>query len=70
LGAEGLPVVDQKHLLLADDAASFAKALHRLQKDEDFAFNLGQQGRQLIENAFNLSVLTQQLTAFYTALRT
>lgn len=70
LGAEGLPVVDQKHLLLADDAAGFAKALHRLQKDEDFAFNLGQQGRQLIENAFNRSVLTQQLTAFYAALRT
>lgn len=70
LGAEGLPVEDQKHLLLADDAAGFAKALHRLQKDEDFAFNLGQQGRQLIENAFNRSVLTQQLTAFYAALRT
>lgn len=70
LGAEGLPVEDQKHLLLADDAAGFAKALHRLQKDEDFAFNLGEQGRQLIENAFNRSVLTQQLTAFYAALRT
>jgi polysaccharide biosynthesis protein PslH len=70
LGAEGLPVEDGKHLLLADDAASFAKALHRLQKDEDFAFNLGQQGRQLIESSFNSRLLTQQLTAFYAALNT
>jgi polysaccharide biosynthesis protein PslH len=70
IGAEGLPVIDGKHLLLADDAASFAHALQRLQKDEDFAFNLGQQGRQLIESQFNRAQLTQQLTAFYTALRT
>lgn len=70
LGAEGLPVVDGEHLLFADDAFSFAKALHRLQKDEDFAFNLGQQGRKLVESQFNRSVLSQQLTTFYTALRT
>lgn len=70
IGAEGLPVEDGKHLLLADDVISFAKALHRLQKDEDFAFNLGQQGRQLIESHFNSADLTQQLITFYTAVRT
>jgi len=70
IGAEGLPVIDGQHLLLADDAVSFAQALQRLQKDEDFAFNLGQQGRQLIESQFNRAQLTQKLTAFYTALRT
>lgn len=69
LGAEGLPVEHGKHLLFADDAASFAVALQRLRKDEDFAFNLGQNGRELIEMQFDNSKLSQRLIQFYQQLQ-
>ncbi len=47
LGAEGIDVLDGEHMLLADDAPTFADACCRLVKNPLF-------GRQLAERAFNL----------------
>jgi glycosyltransferase involved in cell wall biosynthesis len=47
IGAEGIDVVDGKHVLLADDSQTFADACCRLLQDPPF-------GRQLAEQAFNL----------------
>lgn len=69
IGAEGLPVEHGKQLLFADDAASFAVALQRLRKDEDFAFNLGQNGRILIETQFDNAKISRQLIQFYQQLQ-
>jgi len=40
IGADGLDVRDGEHLLLADDAASFAEACHRLLTDTDLRVRL------------------------------
>jgi sugar transferase (PEP-CTERM/EpsH1 system associated) len=49
VGAEGLPVTDGAHLLLADDPASFAAAVLRLLRDTDERHRLGVSARALVE---------------------
>lgn len=64
-GAAGLPVEHQQQLLLANKADEFAKAIDQLQKDEEFAFNLGQRARQWVETHYSRSAQTEKLIAFY-----
>lgn len=52
LGAEGLPVRDGEHLLLADGAQAFLAAVIRLLDDPQERRRLGQAGRALYETAF------------------
>ena len=52
LGAEGLPAVDGCHLLLADGAPSFARAVSRLLACKDLRARLGLGGRLLMEQEF------------------
>jgi polysaccharide biosynthesis protein PslH len=52
LGAEGLPVRDGEHLLLADGAPAIARAVTRLLKCSTLASNIGQAGRLLLEKEF------------------
>jgi len=52
LGAEGLPVKDGYHLLLADNAPDFAAAVSRLLNDAELRGALGNAGRELLENGF------------------
>ncbi len=49
IGAEGLPVVSGKHLLLADKPEEFAASVVRLVKDGELRRQLGQAARQLVE---------------------
>jgi glycosyltransferase involved in cell wall biosynthesis len=51
-GAEGLPVVDGEHLLIADDAASFACAVVRLLSDPELCLRLGGAARSLVAERF------------------
>jgi len=52
LGAEGLPVRDGEHLLLADTAAEFAEAVSRLLAGTDLRRKVGWAGRLLLEREF------------------
>jgi glycosyltransferase involved in cell wall biosynthesis len=52
LGAEGLPVRDGEHLLLADGAAAFADAVSRLLACTELRERLGSAGRLLMEKEF------------------
>ena len=52
VGAEGLPVQDGRHLLLADTAPAFAGAVSRLLECADLREEIGQAGRLLLEKEF------------------
>jgi glycosyltransferase involved in cell wall biosynthesis len=52
LGAEGLPVRNEEHLLLADGASAFAAAVSRLLACSTLARQLGMAGRLLLEKEF------------------
>jgi glycosyltransferase involved in cell wall biosynthesis len=49
LGAEGLPVVHDRDLLLADETDSFADAVVSLLRDPERRCSLGQSGHRLVE---------------------
>ena len=52
LGAEGLGAIDGQHLLIADDADSFADAVLRLLDDDGLRGRLGAAGRALYIDRF------------------
>lgn len=63
LGAEGLQVDNGEHLLLADDAGSFARAVARVVQDRDLATRLATSARQLVEQHYGWEMVTAQLMA-------
>ena len=52
LGAEGLPIVNGEHLLVADSAPAFAEAVSRLLTCRDLRLAIGNSGRLLLEKEF------------------
>jgi len=52
IGAEGLPALDGEHLLLADSAAGFARAVSSLLANEMLRDEIGLAGRHLYEREF------------------
>jgi glycosyltransferase involved in cell wall biosynthesis len=52
IGAEGLPVRDGSHLLLADTPQAFAAAVVRVLTDKPFAAALGQSAARLVREEF------------------
>ena len=52
IGAEGLPVRDGEHLLLADGADAFAQAVSRLLACNDLRERFAASGRLLLEKEF------------------
>lgn len=53
IGAEGLPVTSGEHLVLADGAGDFAKAVVTLLRDPDQRQRLAKAGRALVEERFS-----------------
>ncbi len=58
IGAEGLPVVDGEHLLLADEPAIFADTVVALLKDSARCRQIGQAARLLVEQNFSWATVT------------
>lgn len=56
-GAEGLAAQPGEHLLLADDAASFADCTVRLLRDPDLRQRLARQARRLVEERYNWKII-------------
>jgi glycosyltransferase involved in cell wall biosynthesis len=52
-GAEGIEARHGEHLLLADDAASFAECTVRLMRDPDLRQRLASQARRLVEERYD-----------------
>jgi glycosyltransferase involved in cell wall biosynthesis len=62
IGAEGLPVQDSYHLLLADGAANFAAAVERLLACSELRGRLSAAGRSLLEKEFTWEKAWRRLT--------
>ncbi len=63
LGAEGLPAIDGRHLLIADTANEFASAIIRLLNDRQLAMTLATNCRELVEQHFSIDSLARQAQA-------
>ena len=64
VGAEGLDLVDGKHILLADDPCSFAECVHQLLKDPERCQELGTEGRALVDQRYGWDALADSLADF------
>jgi len=65
VGVEGLPVVPDEHLLVADEPEKFASAVVRLLNDVPTRQRIGQAARRLVESRFGWPQVTQ---SFYDTL--
>jgi polysaccharide biosynthesis protein PslH len=64
IGAEGLDVVHERHLLLADEPAQFAAAVGRVLDDASLAARLGEEGRALVNARFSWDASARRLEEF------
>jgi len=65
LGAEGIDAEPGRHLLLGDDAASFAAAVSRVLSDPQLGSRLGREGRGLVEERYSWASAAQILEGLY-----
>jgi polysaccharide biosynthesis protein PslH len=60
LGAEGLPVRDGEHLLIADSAEEFAAAVTRLLTDRGLAGHLAQRLKAFVAERYSIAALSEE----------
>ena len=60
IGAEGLPVRQERELLLADTPEAFAAAVMRVIADEEFAYHLGRRSATLVREQFGWNRVARQ----------
>lgn len=65
VGCEGIDVVADEHLLVADTEADFADAVVSLQSDPRRADELGRAGRQLVEDRYSWVSIVNELDGFH-----
>jgi glycosyltransferase involved in cell wall biosynthesis len=65
LGCEGLAVADREHVLIADDADSFAAGILGLFEDPALGRCLGKAGRSLVEESYSWQLAGARLDALY-----
>ncbi len=58
--AEGLPVIHEKDIPIADDLAIFASAIVRLLKDRDFANGMARNLKTLVHEKNSISSLIRE----------
>ena len=63
LGAEGLDLINNKEILLRDDAVSFAQACLKLLRDQALCKTMGLAARARAENTYNLAVIIERIKA-------
>ena len=64
VGAEGLDVVHDRHILLADDPPTFAESVLRLLNDPGRCLTLAVEGRRLVEEGYGWDALAYKMAAF------
>jgi len=65
LGAEGLAVQHGENIILADDPSQFAQAVLNLLDDRQQRMRLAQAGRQLVEDKYAWSKVSEEMNAVY-----
>lgn len=65
IGAEGLPVIDGTHVLIADDANAFALQCCDVLEHPNKAATFGAQGREFIQREFTWGARMSELLDFY-----
>jgi sugar transferase (PEP-CTERM/EpsH1 system associated) len=65
LGAEGLDVIAGHHLLIADDAESFAAQIRRLLDSPDLAARIGAAARKRVVTLYSWRSSAERLSDFY-----
>jgi polysaccharide biosynthesis protein PslH len=65
IGAEGIDVVHEKHLLLADEPSRFAEAVGRVLDDPDLGTRLGREGRALVRHHYSWEGAANRMEAFF-----
>jgi polysaccharide biosynthesis protein PslH len=65
LGTEGIETVPGRDLLVEDEPAAFADAVHRLLADPGLAARIGQSARQLAVDRYGWSEAARTLEGFY-----
>jgi polysaccharide biosynthesis protein PslH len=65
IGCEGIDVIHDQHLLIADTPAEFAAAVLNLLENPHEANRLGAAGRDLIQNHYDYRAASQRLDAIY-----
>ncbi len=68
LGAEGLDVVHDEHLLIADEPQAFAHEVERVLADPELGARLGRAGRQLMEERYSWQGIVVGLEKFFESL--
>lgn len=65
LGCEGVAVRDGQHLLIADDASTFASRIFEVLENPALRDALGQAGRRLIETRYSWELAAARLESLY-----
>jgi glycosyltransferase involved in cell wall biosynthesis len=69
-GAEGLPVVDGEHMLIADGAADFAGKVLRIKRDPPLGRRLIESGAALVDGRFRSSGIQSAVASLVVSLST
>ena len=69
LGAEGLEVQNDKHLIIENNPISFAEKVNCLLSDKNIRMFLGQNGRILVKQKYSFSVLLDKIKLIFKSLR-
>ncbi len=65
LGAEGMDVRSGEHLLIADGAAEFARAVVTVLREPELADRLGRSGRELVCKKYSWNRVGERLLGLY-----
>jgi glycosyltransferase involved in cell wall biosynthesis len=60
IGAEGLPVTPDEHLLLSDRPSDFAEAVIRLLNDPNYRARLGHNASQFVNAHYSTEIVARQ----------
>ncbi len=65
IGAEGIPYLANKHLMIADSSKDFKNAIITLIKNQSLKLDLQNEARALAEAEFNYKIIAEKLIVFY-----
>ena len=65
IGAEGIPYVANKHLMIADSCKDFKNAIITFIKNQSLKLDLQNEARALAESKFNYKIIAEKLIVFY-----
>ncbi|MBN2175946.1 MAG: glycosyltransferase [Bacteroidales bacterium] len=65
IGAEGIDYTKNENILIAETPEEFLNAIEKCISDREFCDQTGNHARKLIEEKYNLKIVTKKLEAFY-----